>query len=165
MSKIFTVEKCICCNKETASVIETKSGYVCFLCYTNYHDHEIGQKAKRKIKHEEADIQSEFFKLIPTFFPGIPDKLLFAVPNGGSRDIREARNLKAQGVKSGVADVILLVPKKGFSCLCLEFKNSSGSQSNDQKEFERQITSANGKYVIVRSVSKAFEEIRAYLQK
>ena len=32
---------------------------------------------------------------------------MFAIPNGGLRDIRTATNLKAEGVKSGVPDIFL----------------------------------------------------------
>lgn len=36
---------------------------------------------------------------------------MFAIPNGGLRDIRTATNLKAEGVKSGVPDIFLPWPK------------------------------------------------------
>jgi hypothetical protein len=35
---------------------------------------------------------------------------MFAIPNGGLRDIRTATNLKAEGVKSGVPDIFLPTP-------------------------------------------------------
>ncbi len=35
---------------------------------------------------------------------------MFAIPNGGLRDIRTATNLKAEGVKSGVPDIFLPFP-------------------------------------------------------
>ena len=36
----------------------------------------------------------------------------FAIPNGGSRHKLEAKNLKAQGVVSGVSDIVVMLPKK-----------------------------------------------------
>ncbi len=33
----------------------------------------------------------------------------FAVPNGGSRNIREAANLKKEGVRSGVSDIVIVM--------------------------------------------------------
>ena len=96
------------------------------MCYNCYADQRNPPRSKEVHNNEEARIQTEFFKLIPLYFPNIPDKLIFAVPNGGSRHIREAANLKRQGVKPGVSDVIVLIPKKGFASLCIEFKTKVG---------------------------------------
>ena len=102
-------EKCILCGKETVSVIKTDIGFMCYNCYA---DQRNPPRSKEVHNNEEARIQTEFFKLIPLYFPNIPDRLIFAVPNGGSRHVREAANLKRQGVKPGVSDVIVLIPKK-----------------------------------------------------
>ena len=107
---------CIICNKKTVSVINTEEGPVCYNCYS---DKKNPPKQKQHHDNEEARIQSEFFSKVPLFFPNLPDRLLFAVPNGGSRHKIEAANMKRQGVKRGVADVILQIPKKGYASLCL----------------------------------------------
>lgn len=67
------------------------------------------------------------------------------VPNRRSINIIEAKNLKTQGAKSGISDVFLLIFKKSYSCLCLEFKTPVGKQSDKQIEFERQ---AENKYAV-----------------
>lgn len=41
-------------------------------------------------------------------------KLMFAIPNGGLRDKITAGRLKAEGVKSGVPDIMLPVPSFGW---------------------------------------------------
>lgn len=122
------------------------------------------QQNRIKVKRKESDIQSEFFDKIKLFFPRLPDKLVFAVPNGGSRHKIEAANMKRQGVKSGVADVILLIPKNGFASLCIEFKTDSGKQSEEQKEFQRQAEACGSKYVIVHSAAEAIEATKEYLK-
>ena len=113
---------------------------------------------------KETDIQNEFFEKINLFFPHLPEKLLFAIPNGGLRHPAEAKNLKRQGVKSGVADVILLIPKKGYASLCMEFKKEKKKQSKEQLEFQKQVESYGSKYVIVRSVSDAVKIMKWYLK-
>lgn len=158
------VETCNACKKQTVSVIKVDDGFLCYGCYMDKKDAASGEKKKRKINHEEADIQSEFFAKCKLIFPLIPDKLLFAVPNGGSRNKLEAINLKRQGLKRGVADTILLIPRGGYASLCMEFKTEDGSQSDDQKEFERQATENGSKYVIVRSVNEAIIEVKNYLK-
>lgn len=151
---------CVICNKETVSVISTDTGPVCYTCYANKDNHP---KKKQQHSNEEARIQTEFFNQVPLFFPTLPDRLLFAVPNGGSRHKIEAANMKRQGVKRGIADVILQVPKKGFASLCLEFKTPTGKQSDEQKEYQRQVEMAGSKYVVVRSVEQAIRIMQKYL--
>ena len=151
---------CSKCGHETPSLIPTPEGDVCLNCY---FETPGTAKAKRVISHEEGDIQADFFDKVKLFFPHIPDKLLFAVPNGGSRHKIEAKNMKRQGVKPGVSDVILLIPKKGFASLLMEFKTQSGRQSDEQKEFQRQAEMCGSKYVIVRSVKDALSAMKDYL--
>lgn len=47
---------------------------------------------------------------------------LFAIPNGGKRNPREAKRFKAQGVKSGVSDLFLPIPREQYSGLWVEMK-------------------------------------------
>ena len=115
-------------------------------------------------KRSESEIQTEFFEKVKLFFPKLPDKLLFAVPNGGSRHPAEAKRMKGEGIKSGVADVILLVPKKGFASLCLEFKTPKGTQHKEQKIFQKQAEMCGSCYKIVRSVNQAIIEMEKYLK-
>ncbi len=159
----MSAETCIVCKKQTPSVLKTEDGFICYNCFIEKKDAKSAKK-KRVLNHEEADIQSEFFAQAKIFFPSIPEKLLFAVPNGGSRNKLEAINLKRQGVKSGVADVLLLIPKGGFASLCLEFKTKTGKQSPEQKEFQKQAEKCGSKYVIVRSVKEAIDKVREYLK-
>lgn len=153
-------EKCIQCGKETVSVIKTDAGTFCYNCYMSRKQES---KGKRVYDNEEARMQIEFFRQVPLFFPRLPDKLLFAIPNGGSRHKIEAANMKRQGVKAGVADVILQIPKKGFASLCLEFKTKTGRQSKEQREYQRQVEMAGSKYVVVRSVEEAIFVMKKYL--
>lgn len=83
---------------------------------------------------------------------------LYAVPNGGSRHMLEAVNLKRQGVKKGIPDLCLPVPRHGRHGLYIELKRTSGSTtSKEQKEW---IAYLNGVgYVAV--ICKGFEEAKA----
>ena len=63
--------------------------------------------------------------------------ILFAsVPNGGRRDAREARMLKASGVVAGVPDLLIFTrpPLQPEKCgVALEMKRSNGKPSNISK--------------------------------
>lgn len=56
-------------------------------------------------------------------------RLMFAIPNGGERNKIVAARLKAEGVKSGVPDVMLPVPRRQFAGLFIEMKKPKGQGS------------------------------------
>lgn len=57
--------------------------------------------------------------------------LLYHVPNGGSRNRAEAARLQAEGVKAGVPDLCLPVPRGAFHGLYIELKRLRGSRTSD----------------------------------
>lgn len=89
--------------------------------------------------------------------------LLFHVPNGGSRNLLEARSLKAQGVVPGVADLILLLPRKGFGALCIEMKTQKGRLSEHQREWEAAASLHGNLYRVCRSIDEFIKTINDYL--
>lgn len=68
-------------------------------------------------------------------------KYLFHIPNGGTRNIREAVELKAQGVKAGVPDLMLPFPTKHFAGLFIEMKFGKNKTSEDQDEWLAYLSS------------------------
>lgn len=114
-----------------------------------------------KRRHPEHQLQTACFQWFNLQYPEYRG-LLFAVPNGGGRSRIEAALLKAEGVVAGVADMLLLVPSKGYAGLCIEFKAASkiARQSEAQKDWERLINKHGAyKYTVVRT----FEEFRALM--
>lgn len=80
--------------------------------------------------------------------------LIFANPNGGSRgDEKQSRlirgaYLKAEGVRSGVADISVLIPTSECHGLLIEMKKpKKGKQFKTQKLFEEASTLANYRYL------------------
>ena len=61
-------------------------------------------------------------------------RLLFHIPNGGSRGKAEAGRFRAMGVKAGVPDLFLPVARQGMHGLFIELKRQKGSRlSKEQK--------------------------------
>ena len=86
----------------------------------------------------------------------------YAVPNGGSRNPVEAKNLKAEGVSAGVPDVCIPVPNKKYHGLYIEMKRQKGGRvSEKQKEWIERLNQ-NG-YLAV--VCKGFNEAREVVEK
>ena len=66
--------------------------------------------------------------------------LLFHIPNGGGRSKAEAGRFKAEGVKAGVPDLFLPVPKGEFHGLFIEMKRLAGGRvSDEQKDWIRML--------------------------
>lgn len=115
------------------------------------------------MNHEESNIQKhcvQYFRLAYPQYAGV----FFSVPNGGHRDLRVAHNMKMEGTLAGVADLLLLVPRGGYNCLAIEMKTPKGRQSEQQKQFEYNLTTNGGKYVICRSYDEFKYIVDDYLK-
>lgn len=60
---------------------------------------------------------------------------MFAIPNGGSRDAKEAYYLKRSGVKPGVPDMFFPGARHGYHGLFIELKAENGRLSTAQREW------------------------------
>lgn len=110
----------------------------------------------------ESQIQKQCVAWFRATYPAI-EQAFFAVPNGGARNAWTAKIMKDEGVRAGVADLILLVPERGYASLCIEMKTPTGKQEKSQKDFERLITKMRSKYVICRSLEEFQREVKDYL--
>lgn len=75
--------------------------------------------------HQKAIIAWASHQPLSAFGLNMPGKVsdyLIHIPNGGSRHLLEAKNLKAMGVMAGVADLFLAIPIHPFHGLWVELK-------------------------------------------
>lgn len=91
--------------------------------------------------------------------------LVFAVPNGAHLKPSMAAKMKAEGMTSGVADVLCLVPAHGHCGLCLEFKRPRETQSENQKRFENYVHTAGYMYSVVRDAEAAIKLVERWFGK
>lgn len=75
--------------------------------------------------------------------------LIFSCPNGGTRNIVEAKKLKETGLMAGVSDLIVLLETK---ILFVELKIEKGIQSDAQKLFETRILNLGYEYHLIRDL-------------
>jgi len=112
----------------------------------------------------EHSQQAALLSSLPRLWEVAPElKWLFAIPNGGDRNLAVASMLKAEGVKPGVADLLLPVARKGYHGFFLEMKNAHGTQSKVQKEFETFVASQGYLYGVFHHWRAAFDALVWYL--
>lgn len=102
------------------------------------------------MNRDEDKLQSEIVQWYSLEYGRKHDKCLFLINNNAKKTI-EIMRLKALGLKSGVSDLGLIVPKK---TIYVELKTSKGIQGPEQKEFERQLKEFEGEYFLIRSLEE-----------
>ena len=105
------------------------------------------------MKHQESSLQTQCVKWFRYQYPHL---VIYSVPNGGSRNVREAQRLKSEGVLAGVADLTILLPQ-GKS-LYIEMKVKGNRQTPNQKEFQQKAEALGHKYYVCYSFED-FEKV------
>ena len=90
-------------------------------------------------------------------------KWIFAIPNGGKRNIKTAMKLKAEGVKPGVSDLCLPVSRGEYHGLFIEMKYGKGKLTPSQIEFKEYLTSQRYCFYASWSWIDATKAIERYL--
>lgn len=88
------------------------------------------------------------------------DVFYFAVPNGGLRNIRVAQQMKAEGLRPGVADICFMLP--GGRCAWLELKTKTGQLSDHQHGFKTRCRELGHFWAMARSVDDAIPHLAAW---
>lgn len=116
------------------------------------------------MRHDESQIQSACVRWFSLRYPRLAGRL-FAVPNGGRRDAVTAARLKAEGVVSGVADLVLLKSNRDYGALLVEMKTARGRQSESQRRWQEAVCRGGEyKYVVCRSLDDFMREVEGYLE-
>lgn len=129
---------------------------------------EIRKKIKKpSSKDVEGQEQAELIKIFRKTYPEIGG-LLIHIPNGGSRkNAYEGWRLKEQGVRAGVSDLFLPVPKKQYHGLWIEFKATppfNAAVSKEQKEWIGQMQIQGYQARICLGLKEAMDCLNEYLR-
>ncbi len=124
------------------------------------------------MRHRESELQ---IKCVSWFhYQYKPYSMLLEHPkNEGGHGHTQGAISKAEGVRAGVADLILHVPSyiqdpsvrhsDCYHSLALEMKTATGRQSPEQKVWQRLFEAAGSKYVLVRSYEDFVRIITEYM--
>lgn len=119
---------------------------------------------KNNTKKHHGDPEHELqVKCVQYFRLKYPKELIFAIPNGGQRDIRVAKKLKEEGVVAGVPDMQVVSARNGYHGLFLELKNGKkGRLSDKQSAMIDFLTKKGYKCVIIRTLDDFIAETKEY---
>ena len=114
----------------------------------------------------EADEQKllfEWAEFMGLKYPAL--RLMFHIPNGGSRNVVEAKNLKRQGVKTGVPDIFLPAARGGYHGLFIEMKRSDGGRvSAAQADYIKHLKMQGYQALVCNGCDAAASVIKAYME-
>ena len=116
---------------------------------------------KKKRNNPESQTQVAFFEWL-NYYPKIR-AATFAIPNGGSRNLLEAVNLKRQGVTRGIFDVFMAILNKMACGLFIEFKTGKNKLTREQNAFMEILKSNNYQSAVCYSLNDARKAVTKYL--
>lgn len=90
--------------------------------------------------------------------------LMFAIPNGGHRHRSVAVQLKMEGVKAGVPDLMLPWPARGKAGLFIEMKYGKNQPTNSQQLWLQRLAQAGYATAICYGCEEAVRVIEEYLR-
>lgn len=91
-------------------------------------------------------------------------RYMYHVPNGGYRNKAEAGRFKAQGVKSGVPDIVLPAARGQYHGLYIELKRTEGGKlSADQRDWLEFLTAQGYFAAVCKGCDEAIQTIENYL--
>ncbi len=91
-------------------------------------------------------------------------QLLFAVPNGGKRNLITAVKLKKEGVKPGIPDIMFPLKTEAFNGLSIEFKKpKTGRKTKEQSDYMDLLVRYGWCAVVCTDAAQAINIVKNYL--
>lgn len=126
-------------------------------------------------QHIIAWANSRLMPASPDVEPGtVIGDYLYAVPNGGLRSKREAGRFVGLGVKAGVSDLVLALPRDGFCGFYLELKKrrhhfrstkeADKSVSGPQRQWLDRMALAGYRACVAYGADEAIDLLSAYIK-
>ena len=122
--------------------------------FDEYLKLEKAKHHRKKPRQPERELQEACVKWFRLQYPNL---VIFAVPNGGSRNLYEAKNMKESGTLAGVADLVIV--GNGGRVLFVEMKAGKNKQEDSQVLFQNKVEKLGHKYIICRSREQFMKEV------
>ena len=122
-------------------------------------------QSQKKLHISETDEQIKIIEWARFMERASPElALLYHVPNGGKRSMSEAARFKREGVKAGVPDLCLPVPRGGYHGLCIELKAVNGKPSDYQLQWLTMLSQQGYCAKLCYGADEAIRTIDKYLK-
>jgi hypothetical protein len=116
------------------------------------------------MNHPEENMQIALFEWARMQEHAMPElRLLFHIPNGGKRGKVEAARFKAAGVKAGVPDLFLPVPRGQYHGLFVELKAGKNKPDEAQTAWLTELGRMGYRTAVCYTLDEAIREIKMYL--
>ncbi len=92
-------------------------------------------------------------------------RLLYHIPNEGKRSASQGARMRAEGLRAGVPDICLPVPRGGYSALYIELKAGRNKPTDDQLAWLAALDAAGNKTAVCWGWQAASKAVKAYLEK
>lgn len=102
----------------------------------------------KHLEHDEQVLLMKWWELACKGF-GIANECLFAIPNGGLRNVVTACNLKREGVRAGVPDIFLAVARGEFHGMFIEMKKKKGGRVSEAQKRVGGVLIGRGYFVCI----------------
>ena len=114
-------------------------------------------------KSSESIMQARFFTWLLIKYPKLRLNC-FAIPNGGSRHVLEAINLKRAGVTPGIPDIFCAISKDKWHGLFIEFKYGKNKLTDSQKLMFDNFSKSDYKCAVCYSLEEAEKVFEEYIE-
>lgn len=114
------------------------------------------------MKQQESQLQIACVNWFRMQYPQFRT-LLFAIPNGGMRNVVTAARMKKEGVLAGVPDLFLSVPRGEWHGFYVEMKWGKNKASEAQEKFFQYAGKYGYKCQVINSFDQFVREIEFYL--
>lgn len=114
-----------------------------------------------KVKKSEHEIQ---VSCVNYFRMKYPKFLIWAIPNGGDRNVVVGKKLKDEGALSGVPDLHVPVAMKGFHGLYIEMKAGKNKPTDKQLNIMDKLRSEGYKCEVCYTLDEFIKVVDNYLK-
>lgn len=91
-------------------------------------------------------------------------KWLYAIPNGSYKSAKSAKEFQEEGLKSGVPDLCLPIPRGGYGALYIELKSPTGKLSENQRKWLQGLMDVGNLCLEARTYERVTQVILDYLK-